>query len=99
MATYEELLHLFDNDLDIIRPYLKTFPQRRPYSLRDRTNPLEVYDEVDFRMRFRMSKHVFLEILDNIQNSLISHTRNRSRILLPVQQLCIALRFYASGSD
>lgn len=65
---------------------------------RDRLNPLEVYSGPCFRDRFRLSKETIRDfIMPEIIGDLHRHTlRNQS--LTPIQQLCIVLRFYSSGS-
>lgn len=38
----------------------------RPRILRDRSNPLEEYDNIDFKVRFRLSKDTFMALLHEI---------------------------------
>lgn len=66
-------------------------------ALRDRTNPLEIYDGNQFLQRFRISKETFLELLGLLTPELQRPTR-RCKALSPAIQLAIALRFYATGS-
>ena len=89
-----------DDDLDIILPYLFNFPPRRLYTIRDRLNPLEVYDERDFIIRYRMGKSLFLDIFEQIKDNIVVTKKSgkEQRILLPITQFSIAVRFYATGS-
>lgn len=69
---------------------------RRVRHLRDRFNPLEEYDHEDFRMRFRLRKDSvsdFAKILDKD----LQHQTRRGLPLTPMQQVLIALRFYAES--
>ena len=70
---------------------------RRIRHLRDRLNPLEEYDEENFRQRFRLRKDSVILLVDALQNDLEHHTR-RGLPLSPMQQVLMALRFYATGS-
>ena len=65
--------------------------------LNDRSNPLEEYNDSQFVQRFRLSKESFHELLELIGPDL-QRRRRRSNSLNTIEQLGIALRFYASGS-
>lgn len=66
--------------------------------LRDRLNPLEYYNDEEFRVRFRFSKDTLINlILPDILPELQRPTR-RSFSLTPIQQICAVLRFYSCGS-
>ncbi|CAI6359398.1 unnamed protein product [Macrosiphum euphorbiae] len=84
-----------DSDEDIILQILINLP--RPRRFRDRSNPLQDYDDLDFKCRFRLSKETFMILLHMIGDS-IKHKTNRSSSLSPVLQLLIALRYYATGA-
>lgn len=74
--------------------------ERQPVDLRvfkDRQNPLEEYSDNKFVRRYRLSKETFRYLLDLIGPA-IEHPTRRNHALLPVEQLGIALRFYAFGS-
>lgn len=46
-----------EDDYDeIAAEYLEQFPQQVPRVFRDRTNPMESYNDEDFRVRFRVTK-------------------------------------------
>ncbi|XP_001951909.1 putative nuclease HARBI1 [Acyrthosiphon pisum] len=81
-----------DSDEDIIPQILINLP--RPRRFRDRSNPLQDYDDLDFKCRFRLSKETFMILLHMIGDSI----KHRSSSLSPVLQLLIALRYYATGA-
>ncbi len=62
----------------------------------ERLSPLEEYEDEEFYSRFRFSKNDFDFVLNLIKDDLKSS--NRSYALSLEQQLCVALRFYATGS-
>ena len=70
---------------------------RRVRHLRDRFNPLEEYDDEAFRLRFRLRKDSVSDLVKILAKDLEHQTR-RGLPLTPVQQVQIALRFYATGS-
>lgn len=70
---------------------------RRVRHLRDRFNPLEEYDDEDFRMRFRLRKDSVSDLAKILDKDLQHQTR-RGLPLTPMQQVLIALRFYATGT-
>ena len=62
---------------------------------RDRGNPLEVYDEIDIKNLFCFQSPHIIQITEDVQEHLQRNT-GRSRALAPLQQVCVALRFYAT---
>ena len=58
-------------------------------------NPLEEYDDEDFRLRFRLTKHSVSDLVKVLDKDLQHQTR-RGLPLTPMQQVLIALRFYAT---
>jgi len=74
-----------------------SFTPRRPRVFRDRANPLTDLDDVEFRARFRVTKRCFADLLATLEPGL-KHTTDSHGGLLPIHQLAVALRFYASGS-
>lgn len=48
--------------------------QRRPYVVRCRVDHFYKWDSVDFKIRFRLSKETVMEVLELIQESIISNT-------------------------
>jgi len=77
--------------------YVSVFKPRRPRLFRDRTNSLTELDDIDFHLRFRMNKRCFCNLLDGIELQLRHATESHGGVL-PIQQLVVALRFYASAS-
>ena len=65
--------------------------------LRDRLNPLEEYDDEDFRLRFRLTKDSVSDLVKSLDKDLQHQTR-RGLPLTPMQQVLIALRFHATGT-
>lgn len=70
---------------------------RRERVFRDRSNPFDVYDDLDFWMRYRFSKPSVIRIADLVRTN-IQHRTNRSKPFAAEIQVLIALRFYATGS-
>lgn len=64
---------------------------------RDRNNPLEMYDNIDFQRKYRFSKEGFHFILDLLYNNLKFQTQ-RSHAITPEIQLAVAFRYYATGT-
>lgn len=71
--------------------------QRRRDDIMVRRNDITDLPERKFLERYRISKAVALKVLDEIQERL-DYPNQRNFPLLPMQQLLIALRYYASGS-
>ncbi|XP_050664028.1 putative nuclease HARBI1 [Leptidea sinapis] len=65
--------------------------------LRDAENPMEIYDENEFRIRFRFTKNIVASFLLPL---LFQNTGDSKRGLPipPVIQMLAALRFYATGN-
>lgn len=73
--------------------YMQSVP--RPW-LRDRSNPMEVYDDDEFITRYRFTKQTVIELLAFLP--LQASGDNRGLPLTPMLQLLAALRFYGSGT-
>ncbi|XP_069695193.1 putative nuclease HARBI1 [Periplaneta americana] len=80
--------------LDVVQ-HLQRLP--RPRILRDRSNPLQEYDNIDFKIRFRLSKDTFMALLHEIGHHIEKQTA-RSKAVSASNQLLIALRYYATGA-
>ena len=65
--------------------------------LRDRLNPLEDYDDEDFRLHFCLTKDSVSDLVKIVDKDL-QHKTRRGLPLTPMQQVLIALRFYATGT-
>eukprot|EP00745_Piridium_sociabile_P032193 TRINITY_DN54078_c0_g1_i4.p1 TRINITY_DN54078_c0_g1~~TRINITY_DN54078_c0_g1_i4.p1 ORF type:complete len:286 (+),score=33.99 TRINITY_DN54078_c0_g1_i4:34-891(+) len=70
---------------------------RRERVFRDRTNPFDIYDDVDLFSRYRFRRADIIDLCDVIADD-IDHPLPRHGSLPPLSQLMIALRFYATGS-
>ncbi|KAF0704107.1 putative nuclease HARBI1 [Aphis craccivora] len=68
-----------------------------PRRFRDRSNPLEEYDDFDFEIRFRLSKETCMILLHMIGEN-IEHKTLRNFSLSAQVQILIALRYYATGT-
>ena len=69
---------------------------RRERLYRDRMNPLQRYDNVEIKRLFRFERVNISQITNNLQH-IIEHSSNRNNALSPLHQVCVALRFYATG--
>ena len=65
--------------------------------LRDRFNPLEEYHNEEFRLHFRLRKDSVIDLAKILEKDLQHQTR-RGLPLTPMQQVLVALRFYATGT-
>lgn len=70
-------------------------PKRRDFF--DRNNPMEIYDEEQFMIRFRFSKKIVMDITEILKPKLCYHDQRNNPIPVHIQVL-IALRYYAVGS-
>jgi hypothetical protein len=69
---------------------------RRERMFRDRVSPLDIYDDVDLIKRYRMPRHLLLEVIDMIGPALEYPTERNHAIPVPVQVLC-GIRYFAKG--
>ena len=69
---------------------------RRNRIFRDRIHPLDKFDDVEIRKKFRFNRETILRITDELDES-IRHP-NRLGALPPVLQVLLTLRFYACGT-
>ena len=68
----------------------------RERRLRDHVNPLDIYEEEEFRSIFRFSKEGVMDLATHLSPYL--KRNSRSDVLNPIQRTCIGLRFYATGA-
>ncbi|XP_050022879.1 putative nuclease HARBI1 [Dermacentor andersoni] len=64
--------------------------------LKDRQNPMEVYNDAEFSWRYRFSKQAVLRLLEMLP--LVPKDNERGHPVPPLLQLLIALRFYGAGT-
>ena len=73
-----------DSDDELFVSYLTRYD--RPRIIRDRSNFFELYDEREFRVRFRLGKVSTLALLTKIEDAL-EYPSNRNDALPPMYQL------------
>jgi len=66
--------------------------------IRDWENPVEFFEDIPFRKRYRFSKGAVIEILLPLVNARLRRLNNRGLPVSPLMQLLITLRFYATSS-
>ena len=64
---------------------------------RDRLNPLESCSHAEFIARYRIIRHMFIQLLEDISGNLHRSTA-RCHSIPPVTQLAVALQFLAIGT-
>ncbi|XP_050337848.1 putative nuclease HARBI1 [Bactrocera neohumeralis] len=87
----------FSDSDDDYEELLKVVIFRRKKEIRERFNFFRLYDEKDFRERFRLCKDAAWEVLQLIRPD-IQHATTWNNALSPDHMLTITLRFYATGS-
>lgn len=70
--------------------------QRRPRVIRERNDPFNMFDEIAFRNRYRLSKEAVRFVIDLIEERLFPQAGHENDIS-PALQVLITLRFYAKG--
>jgi hypothetical protein len=71
-------------------------PARRIRFIRDRENPFELHDDVEFKKRFRLNKTTLMNLVHLIGDATEPRTR-RNKSLDARAQILVTLRFYATG--
>jgi hypothetical protein len=72
-------------------------PTRRQRVFKERVDYFNIFDDIDFQCRFRLSKCRAEELLQNIGQHLQPRTA-RNGAISPSTQLLVALRYYALGA-
>ena len=85
-------LSLLEIEIEIIENSL-----RRQIVFRDRLNPMNAYSNFDFIARYRITKYMFLNLLNKISIKLHRSTA-RFHSIAPTTQLAVALQFLATGT-
>ena len=70
---------------------------RRDRIFRDRLHPLDAYNDIDLVRRYRLSRHVILELHDLIDAEL-EPTTHRNHAVPAILQIFCTLRYYATGT-
>ncbi|KAI4465993.1 hypothetical protein MML48_3g00015527 [Holotrichia oblita] len=84
-------------DADLLQLVQLVNPDRKPYTVRPRTDNMNVWDDNEFVRRFRLSKASVRNILQQIEQQLVPRVRKRHNVE-PLQQILLALRFLATGN-
>jgi hypothetical protein len=92
---YEHLLRPLEVEEDLARWNRGTELPRRVF--KDRSNPLESLNDVEFVKRYRLTKNLTIELIDLLQEDLIRNT-DRNKPVPPALQVMSALRFFAGNS-
>lgn len=67
-----DLFEIIDDDDQEIVNFINY--QRRVYTIRERVDHMNMWDDEDFRTRFRISKDVVLQVLGFINDQISSRT-------------------------
>lgn len=62
---------------------------------RDRMNPMEQYNEKEFRDRYRLPRHAVIQLVELLKH--IEPMTRRNHSISAVEQLLLTINFYASG--
>ncbi|KAJ8710653.1 hypothetical protein PYW08_009168 [Mythimna loreyi] len=94
MEIFETLEDEFDEYFDS-----HTIPRRNPV-YRERINYMELLDETDFRVRFRLTKKAVMFVYSIVEKaiSVLYLQKGKNRAIRPITRLLLTLRFYATGS-
>ena len=70
---------------------------RKGRVFRDRSNPLEKYNDLELYSKFSLDRYAIMELTDLLSDTLEAPTL-RNHPIPPLLQVCTALRFYATGT-
>ena len=70
---------------------------QRQRIFRDRLNPLDTYSDTDFIVRYRISRVMFIDLLDRLETFTVRPT-SRSHSISMTTQLAVTLQFLATGT-
>lgn len=70
---------------------------RKERVFRDRNNPLDIYNDQELVERLRFPRETILMLASRLENAIHPPTE-RNHSIPAVLQVCVALRFYATGS-
>ena len=76
---------------------LARWTMHREHVFRDRVNPLDQFDDIDFQRRYRFTRETTLYLINMLIPDLV-FVYGHPNDITPAQQVCLALRFYATGS-
>ncbi|KAH7982300.1 hypothetical protein HPB52_003833 [Rhipicephalus sanguineus] len=92
LSAFEFACHAMGVDISEVL----CLPKIRRPALRDRGNPMELYDEEHFHARYRFTKNAVRQLLAMLP--LQESGDNRGQHVPPMLQLLMALRFYGAGT-
>lgn len=84
-----------DSDDNFIENVIAVIP--RPRTFRNRNNLFEMYNDMEFKYRYRLDKETVVRISNIIGNNLESMTL-RNKAVSVMDKILVTLRFYATGS-
>ncbi|XP_030761569.1 putative nuclease HARBI1 [Sitophilus oryzae] len=91
--------HLWEDitdDEDFLELVHHVHPQA-PQVYRDRPDHFNIWNDTEFKARFRLEKQVVRFIIDELSEQ-ISSVTDRNQAVTPTEMVCTALRFLATGS-
>ncbi|XP_065290566.1 putative nuclease HARBI1 [Dermacentor albipictus] len=94
--SFSEFIDFVNRAEEIEDNQAYSFAQPLQRNLRDRQNPMEVFNDVEFLARYRFSKAAVLELLSVLP--LHQNTDGRGCPVPPLLQLLVTLRFYGAGT-
>lgn len=80
--------------IEVLEDNVERIPKRY---IRDAENPFDFYAEHHFKRRYRFSKETVRDALLPLIYQQLTTITNRGLPLAPIEQLFVALRFYATG--
>ncbi|KAJ3655893.1 hypothetical protein Zmor_015001 [Zophobas morio] len=97
MARYQDFLGDLTDDEDFLELLDEVMEPRLPRIFRNRIDPFEIYNDKEFKRRYRLSKDVTNFIINEISPEISSQT-DRNHALSASEQVIITLRFLATGA-
>ncbi|XP_055914714.1 uncharacterized protein LOC129947951 [Eupeodes corollae] len=88
-----ELADLLEDDVEV----LELIEVGVPRQVYDRNEYFFSFDELAFYKRFRLTKKMAIHVLEQIEKDL-ERPYNRNNSIPPINQLLVALRFFATGN-
>jgi hypothetical protein len=76
--------------------YIMQLRRRRERVYHPRLNLFEEYDDIELLRRYRFNR-AGIEYLEGLFAAHLRRQTERNHALQPLEQLCLALRFYAAG--
>ncbi|XP_037555138.1 putative nuclease HARBI1 [Dermacentor silvarum] len=94
--NFAEFVNYLERHEELMRGAAFSYASPARRVLRDRLNPMEVYDDYEFLCRYRFTKRTVQQLLDRLP--LRENTDGRGFPVPPLLQLLITLRFYGAGT-